>query len=280
MQSHWILEPKPLAGLTVSLAQAATLMQQLGMGQHQHAVAEGLLSLLQEHVPLAQCTIFAYEGTRAPRIVAVGDRSRTQALADIAEAYVTRFYRLDGCMTAMREEWAAARKAGTQHPHIVMHRQTSADIAHDEYRHVCYERPQVAERLAILALFEGRRWLSVNLYRGIEHGPFDPRAVDRVSAFAPLIVHAVRLHHTGQSVNQEPGDLLLARLRARHPQLTPRDCDVVRCLLEGQSTAAMAERLGLTLASARTYLKRVYRKLGVSGERDLMGMLLEPGLRA
>jgi DNA-binding CsgD family transcriptional regulator len=279
MQSHWILGPKPLPGLTVSLTQAAALMQQLGMG-HQHAVAEGLLNLLGEHVALAQCTIFAYEGMRAPRIVAVGDRSRTQALADIAEAYVTRFYQLDGCMTAMREELSAARKAGMLHPRIVMHRQTGADIAHDEYRHICYERPQVAERLALLALYEGRRWLSVNLYRGIEHGTFDAAAIDVVSAFAPLIVHAVRLHHTGQSVNQELGDLLLARLRARHPQLTPRDCDVVRSLLDGQSTAAMAERLGLTLASARTYVKRVYRKLGVSGQRDMMGMLLEPGLKA
>lgn len=275
MQSHWILEPKPLPGLTVSLTQTAALMQQLGMG-HQHAVAEGLLNLLGEHVPLAQCTIFAYEGMRVPRIVAVGDRSRTQALADIAEAYVARFYQLDGCMTAMREELSAARKAGMLHPRIVMHRQTGADIAHDEYRHVCYERPQVAERLALLALYEGRRWLSVNLYRGIEHGPFDAAAISMVSAFAPLIVHAVRLHHTGQSVNQELGDLLLARLRARHSQLTPRDCDVVRSLLDGLSTAAMAERLGLTLASARTYVKRVYRKLGVSGQRDLMGMLLEP----
>lgn len=276
MQSHWILEPKPFVGLAVSLTQATALMQKLGMG-HQHAVAEGLLSLLGEHVPLAQCTIFAYEGLRAPRIVAVGDRSRTLALADIAEAYVSRFYRLDGCMNAMREELSAARKAGTLHPRIVLHRQTGADIAHDEYRHICYERPQVAERLALLALFEGRRWLSVNLYRGLEHGPFDDAAIEVVSAFAPLIVHAVRLHHTGQSVNQELGDLLLARLRARHPQLTPRDCDVVRSLLDGQSTAAMAERLGLTLASARTYVKRVYRKLGVAGQRDLMGMLLEPG---
>lgn len=276
MQSHWILEPRPTTGLTVSLTHASTLLQRLGLAQ-QHAVAEGLLSLLGEHVPLAQCTIFAYEGMRAPRIVAVGDRSRTQTLADIAEAYVTRFYQLDGCMTAMREELSAARKAGMLHPRIVMHRQTGADIAHDEYRHVCYERPQVAERLTVLALYEGRRWLSVNLYRGIEHGPFDAAAINVVSAFAPLIVHAVRLHHTGQSVNQELGDLLLARLRARHPQLTPRDCDVVRSLLDGQSTAAMAERLGLTLASARTYVKRVYRKLGVSGQRDLLGMLLEPG---
>lgn len=279
MQRHWILEPKPSTGLKVSLTHTASLMQNLGMG-HQHAVAEGLLGLLQEHVPLAQCTIFAHEGARAPRIVAVGDRSRTQTLADIAEAYVTRFYRLDGCMTAMREELSAARKAGMQHPRIVMHRQTGSDIVHDEYRHVCYERPQVAERLALLALFEGRRWLSVNLYRGIEHGPFDARSIDVVSAFAPLIVHAVRLHHTGQSVNQELGDLLLARLRVRYPHLTPRDCDVVRCLLDGLSTAAMAERLGLTLASARTYVKRVYRKLGVSGQRDLIGMLLEPGLKA
>lgn len=276
MQSHWVLEPRPPTGLAVSLTHASLLIQKLGLA-HQHAVAEGLLGLLGEHVPLAQCTIFAFEGTRAPRIVAVGDRSRTRALPDISEAYVSRFYRLDGCLGAMRAEFAAARKAGMLEPRIVLHRQRGSDIAHEEYRRVCYELPQVAERLAILALFEGRRWLSVNLYRGIEHGPFDDASIDVVSAFAPLVVHAVRLHHSGQSVNQELGDLLLARLKARCPQLTPRDCDVVRCLLDGLSTASMAERLGLTLASARTYLKRVYRKLGVAGQRDLMGFLMEPG---
>jgi hypothetical protein len=131
MQSHWVLNPKPLIGLAIPLMHATALLQQLGTG-HQHAVAEGLLNLVGEHVPLAQCTIFAYEGMRAPRIVAVGDRSRTQTLADIAEAYVSRFYRLDGCMAAMREELPGARKAGMQIPRMVMHRESGEEVAEEE----------------------------------------------------------------------------------------------------------------------------------------------------
>jgi DNA-binding CsgD family transcriptional regulator len=51
---------------------------------------------------------------------------------------------------------------------------------------------------------------------------------------------------------------------------------VVRGLLEGLSTEQLAERLGLTLASAQTYTKRIYRKLGVSGHKTLVAWLLAP----
>jgi DNA-binding CsgD family transcriptional regulator len=158
----------------------------------------------------------------------------------------------------------------------VLHRQRADEFAHPEYRRICYELPQVAERLAILALFEGRRWLSVNLYRGFEHGPFDDAAVAVVEAFAPLIVHAVRLHHTGQSLQHDLPELLLDRLALRAPQLTQRDRDVLACLMQGLSPEPMAQRLGLTLSSAQTYIKRVCRKLGVSGQRELLALLIEP----
>jgi DNA-binding CsgD family transcriptional regulator len=210
--------------------------------------------------------------------VAVGDRSRTQELPNIAEAYVSRFHRLDGSAAVMRAELAAAQKAGMAEPRIVLHRQRGEDIAHPEYRRICYELPQVAERLAVLALYEGRRWLSVNLYRGTEHGPFDDAAIAVVEAFAPLIVHTVRLHHTGQAVHQDVSGLLLARLVRRFPALTQRDHDVVAALMDGLSTEALAARLGLTLASARTYQKRVYRKLGVAGQRELLALLLDSGV--
>jgi DNA-binding CsgD family transcriptional regulator len=91
-----------------------------------------------------------------------------------------------------------------------------------------------------------------------------------------MIVHAVRLHHTGQTLDQDLSDWLLNRLAQRHPELTKRDLDVVRCLMAGEGTQAMADRLGLTIASAQTYQKRVYRKLGVSGQRELMGLLMGP----
>lgn len=270
---HWVLGSRPAAALDLPLAQASALLSHLGQGARD-AVAEDLLRLVGAQVPLAQCTIFAFEPGRKPAVVAVGDRSRTQALPDIAQAYVSRFHRLDALAAVMQAEWSAAQRAGPDAPRILLQRQTGEDIAHAEYRRTCYERPQVAERLAVLALYEGRRWLSVHLYRGTEHGPFDDAGIAVVEAFAPLIVQAVRLHHTGLAVHQDLGGLLLARAVRRWPRLTQRDQDVLRALMDGLDTAALAGRLGLTLASAQTYCQRVYRKLDVAGQRALVAALL------
>jgi DNA-binding CsgD family transcriptional regulator len=185
-------------------------------------------------------------------------------------------YRHDGLLPVMSRAWAAAKRADPAQPRIILHRQSPQDLSHQEYRQVCYDAPQVAERVAVLALYEGRRWLSVHLYRGWEHGPFDPVGMRVIEAFAPLIVHAVRLHHTGQVLHGDVSDALLARLLRRCPQLTQRDQDVLRSQMAGHSTEVMAARLGLTHQSALTYHKRVYRKLGISGQRELLGLLLEP----
>ena len=68
--------------------------------------------------------------------------------------------------------------------------------------------------------------------------------------------------------------LMMDRLALRGPALSARDEDVVRGLLQGLSTAELADRLGLTPASAQTYTKRLYRKLGVSGHKELVAWLL------
>lgn len=132
----------------------------------------------------------------------------------------------------------------------------------------------MAERLAILSLHEGRRWISVNLYRGLEHGRLSAQELAIVEAVAPLIVQAVRLHYTGQVLGSDLLSLMLDRLALRGPALTARDEDVVRGLLQGLSTAELAERLGLTVASAQTYTKRLYRKLGVSGHKEMVAWLM------
>lgn len=90
----------PPAGLQLPLAQVNALMAVLG-SNHRHAVAEQLLRLVGAHVPLAQCTIFSFERPNRPRIVAMGDRSRTSALPRIAQAYVTRFFRLDPALAVV-----------------------------------------------------------------------------------------------------------------------------------------------------------------------------------
>lgn len=263
------------AGLELPLAQVSALLQKLGLSDR-HAVAEDLLRIVGAQVPMALCTIFSFEGDSPPRTVAVGDRSRTAALRRITQDYVTRYHLLDGSREAMRAEFDAARRASAAQPHIVLHRQRPQDIAHPDYRHVCYELPQVAERLAMLALYDGWRWLSVNFYRGTEHGPLGAADQQRLEALAPLVVHAVRLHYAGQLFDADLAEWLLARLHRRHPVLSKRDLDVLRALLDGMDNVALAQRLGLELSSAQTYVKRVHRKLGVGSQRELLGMLVRP----
>ena len=207
MGSYWALAPHKRAEFELPLTQVTGLLQKLGQAGR-HAVAEDLLRLIGARVPLAQCAIFSYEGGGRPRIVAIGDRARTAALPAISQDYVARFYPLDGSVAVMQAEMAAARRAPRARPRILLHRQRGEDIAHPEYRRVCYELPQVAERLAILALYEGERWLSVNLYRGIEHGPFDEAAIAVVEAFAPLVVRGI----LAPGFDAEPNNSVFRRL--------------------------------------------------------------------
>lgn len=277
---HWVLSASASSlpdteALSLPMAQVTALLHKLGQAG-QHAVAQDLLHMIGAQVPLAQCTIFAYEGSAPPHIVAIGDRSRTQSLPGIAQAYIERFYRLDGSVAVMQAEFEAARLAPASQPRIVLHLQRGEHLDNAAYRQTCYEQPQVAERLAILALYDGWRWLSVNFYRGLEHGVFDAESLHRMEAFAPLVVQAVRLHYAGRVIDQHLADALMARLMRQHAELTKRDGDVVRALLAGLSTEAMAEHLGLELSSAQTYLKRLYRKLGISGQRELLALLLTP----
>jgi DNA-binding CsgD family transcriptional regulator len=165
----------------------------------------------------------------------------------------------------MQAELARLARDPHARPRVWLHRQGPRDVQHPEYRHVCYELPRIAERLSLLMLQENARWLSVNLYRGEEHGCFDAAAIARIEAFAPLVMQAMRLHYAGQTLQDDLVGLVLARLARRFEQLTPRDLDVVRALAQGLDADALAQRLGITVSSARTYVKRVCAKLGVQG---------------
>ena len=82
-------------------------------------VAEQILQLLGRHVPLAQCTIFSFQGMARPRVVGMGDRARTGALPMISQDYSERFYPLDGSQRVMQAELAAARAAGVAQPRAI-----------------------------------------------------------------------------------------------------------------------------------------------------------------
>lgn len=284
MSRHWLLPTAPAHSRSVALTDVARLLERLG-GAASDGVAEALLQLLGREVALAQCVIFSFQGLGRPQVVGLGDRARTATLAAISQDYAQRFYLLDGSQRVLAEEleWVQAQRSLPitlpAKARIWLHLQSRCEVDHPEYRAICYEQPQVIERLSLLSRQQNARWLSVNLYRGEEHGPFDAAAIALIEAFAPLVIDLLRLHYAGQTLHDDLAGWVIARLHRRFAQLTQRDLDVVRGVLEGLDTPALAQRLGLTLESARTYLKRLCRKLGVQGQRELFALLMEPGER-
>jgi len=250
----------------LNAGQAAALLSRVGENRSR-LLASDLLQLVCTQVPLAQCTIFAYPQQRNPHIVSFADRARMAQLPNISANYAERFYSLDGNQQAM-----AGRPPASGAERIMVQRQATDDIAHQDYRRICYEQPQISERVALLGHCDGGRWLSVNFYRGREHGRFSSGEIEFIETLAPFVMQVVRLHYRAYVEANEMPTLLGERVVRLHPELTRRDRELLRLLFGGCDVAAIASRMGIQCSSAATYIKRLYRKLGISGQRELLAL--------
>ena len=261
----WPLRPSTSA-FRLPIEQIATLLSRTSES-HGKLLAADMLKLVSAQVPLAQCTIFAYSPNRSPQIISFADRARMIELPRISSNYAERFYSMDGNQQAM-----TARPALSTADRIMVQRQAIEDIAHRDYRRICYELPQISERVALLTHCEGNRWLSVNFYRGREHGRFSPNEINVIETAAPLIVQISRLHYRAYLEANEMPALLSERVVSLYPELTRRDQELLQLMLAGCEVEGISVSMGIQLSSAATYIKRLYRKLGVSGQRELLAL--------
>ena len=234
-----------------------------------NAMAGAILSTVATAAPIVQCTIFAYEFGNRPRTVAVADRRGGRFLQDIADSYARHYYALDGNQRVIAPAATPARNDTT----IVLHQQASDEIDHPGYRATCYQRPNVSDRLSLLVQPAADIWLSVNFYRDSDQGKFAPGDIAAIETLAPLFSHAVKHHYrlNGQ-IAQGAAPMMLAALRRYCPQLSKRELDVLRGVLEGRTAAEIADATGLQPSSVITYQKRAYKRMGISSQRQLFAL--------
>jgi len=260
---YWPLRPGS-GEHSLNIAHTANLFARVGQNRSRFLAAD-LLQVIGTGVPLAQCTIFAYPKRRNAEVFSFADRAREVSLPVISNKYVQRFFGLDGNQLAMSQNSCLAN--------TLVQRQSIEDITHPEYRRICYEQPQISERVALLTLCESNRWLSVIFYRGREHGRFSQREIHYLEALAPLLIQAVRLHYHAHLQASEMPLLMAERVMKQQPvALTLREQDLLRLMLSGLAVEEIAEQLGVRPVSAATYVKRLYRKLGINGLRELFGL--------
>lgn len=64
-----------------------------------------------------------------------------------------------------------------------------------------------------------------------------------------------------------------ARL-ARSYDLTRREEDVLRLLMEGRTFSEVADELVVSVNTVKSHVRRVYAKMGVAGKQDLLDKAL------
>ncbi len=235
------------------------------------ALAASVLGTVGDFLPISQCTIFAYEFDARPRTVSVADHRGGRFLRDVAQRYATHFHALDGNRAIID------RSRTTPHDALMLHRQQGDEIENEAYRAACYAQPNVSDRLSLLVQPVQSVWLSINLYRDGAYGLFEPDEMAQVEDIAPLLAHAAKAHYALNGQHQQgSAAAMLARVRRACPALTPREIDVVRGMLEGESAAAIGMRMGIKASSVTTYQKRAYARLGISSQRQLFALSLLP----
>lgn len=104
-----------------------------------------------------------------------------------------------------------------------------------------------------LHAFDGPQALGdLRIWRGRNRHAFDRHDKDLLNLIEPAFAAALRRAH-----GEPPA--LPAALEA----LSPRELEVARCVARGLTDKEIARELGVTQASVRTYLQRVFEKLGV-----------------
>lgn len=103
------------------------------------------------------------------------------------------------------------------------------------------------------------------------------------SGFVPKQASSQRLMEaltaTLQGAITLPPALLAGVETTALPSLTPRQMDVLRLLLRGQSNKLICRTLGLSESSVKTHLEAVYRRLGVNSRVQAVALAARLQLR-
>jgi DNA-binding CsgD family transcriptional regulator len=126
-----------------------------------------------------------------------------------------------------------------------------------------------------LHAFDGPRALGdLRIWRGRHRGEFTLREKLLLSLIEPALIRALSRGHDAAAPAAQPTHALAL---AQHERLSERERTVARLVCNGLTDKQIAQQLAISPATVRTYLQRLFEKLGVNRRSALAQ--LGPALR-
>jgi DNA-binding CsgD family transcriptional regulator len=107
------------------------------------------------------------------------------------------------------------------------------------------------------------------------HRPVRPLVIQRVKRLRSLLEEAHRTAHLDDSTQERSAPANPLRDFAKACGMSPREREVIFCLLSGDSRAQIASGLGVSEGSVHTYVSRACAKAGVASEGALLRAMIQ-----
>lgn len=228
---------------------------------------EAVLTVLERYLEVDHFSVFAEAPKMPPRLIGAGSRKRDGVSSAIAQIYTLRFSHADPVPQAMA--------AASRQQRVLIRNLHASDVRDPCYRHECYDKPGITERLTI-GSFEGDTGQLLNLYRQSE--PFRETDITQALRAAACILAAPSARNVvanSEMPESKRGRLawFIERLRALPKQLTAREIEVCARALLGMTVEGTGLDLGIATTTVATYRKRAYQRLGISSQNELFALL-------
>lgn len=239
----------------------------------EHDFAARALSLVNAALAVDFMSVYRVYGDQPPRMFLSASRSARDVSLDCFRRYQRGLYRRD-------QTFAGARKlAAGGVPAMTLWNEAEIPSPH---RDQIYRRHGIHERLSVVAADDRDGMLAINLYRYDVTGRFRDGEIDAAQAIGRPFLSCVNKHLQIVTLLREAARTAASGVRQLLLEccssLTPRELDVCERLALGWTYDGIAQDLGLTVPSVKTYRARAFDRLGIHFRNELFALIVSGGV--
>lgn len=163
---------------------------------------------------------------------------------------------------------------------IQLHDIVPEDFSTSDYVRTYYRRSAIKDEINFLIPVDQATY-ALSVERSVRRASFSPEDLNKLRHVLPLVSALIKRHWSQiadlhQRDQPDSEHLRFEHILANfgHDVLTPREREVVGLILRGYALAQVAERLKISLETARVHRRNLYEKLGISSLAELFSRAL------